>query len=106
MKQAKPFYLSSKWMNKANRIKRRDGYQCQESKRYGEYREAELVHHIYPLEDYPELALVDWNLLSLSNYYHNKMHNRIDNSLTSLGLYWKRKRSKEFEEWKRNKNFK
>ena len=63
MKQAKAFYRDKKWQRKRLYILRRDGYKCQESKRYGQYSEATTVHHIYPLEDYPEIAFEDWNLI-------------------------------------------
>jgi 5-methylcytosine-specific restriction endonuclease McrA len=33
-----------------------------------------MVHHIKPLSDYPDLALVLENLLSLCNSCHNKEH--------------------------------
>ncbi|OZQ74694.1 endonuclease [Paenibacillus odorifer] len=35
---------------------------------------ADMVHHIKPLSEYPELALVLKNLLSLCNSCHNKEH--------------------------------
>ncbi|MNB67219.1 hypothetical protein D3C81_683110 [compost metagenome] len=74
---------------------------CQESKRYGKTEAATTVHHIYQLEYWPELALMDWNLLSLSEKKHNAMHDRVTHELTELGLEWQRKRQREFEEWKK-----
>ena len=100
MKQTKPFYQSIKWKRKRAYILRRDNYQCQEAKRYGKYREATAVHHIYFLEDCPELAYMDWNLISLSEEYHNRMHDRTTGQVTEVGLYWQRKRRREFEKWK------
>ena len=91
MKIVNPFYTTAKWKAKASKIKRRDGYQCQECKRYGKTSAAEQVHHINPLEDYPYLAWENDNLLSLCNACHNKMHNREDHSLTSFGLRWVKK---------------
>lgn len=93
------FYESRKWKKKREHILRRDAYQCQESKRYGKYAEATTVHHIYPLEEYPELALVDWNLISMSTAQHDRMHDRKTDKVTSLGMYWQRKRRREFEAW-------
>lgn len=61
---------------------------CQESKRYGKTEPATTVHHIYPLEFYPELAFVDWNLISLSDKQHNAMHDRVTHELTAVGLAW------------------
>jgi len=52
----------------------RDNYQCQYSKRYGKIKEAQMVHHIFPRSEYPEYALSDWNLISLTYESHNKMH--------------------------------
>lgn len=62
--------------------------------------QANTVHHIYFLEDYPELALVRWNLLAVNGDVHNTFHNREDGSPTAIAIYWQRKRKKEFEEWK------
>lgn len=73
---------------------------CQESKRYGKSIPATTVHHIFPVEFYPELALVDWNLLSLSNDKHNAMHVREGHELTELGMQWQERRKKQFEEWR------
>lgn len=76
---------------------------CQESKRYGRTIEANTVHHIYTVEEYPELAYTDWNLISLSHSEHNKMHDRVTNKITHKGRYWQRQRRREFNEW-RNEN--
>ena len=58
---------------------------CQESKRYGKRIDANVVHHIFPADDYPEYQWEDWNLISLSNTMHNSMHDRTTNKLTALG---------------------
>ena len=97
------FYESRKWKKKREHILRRDSYQCQESKRYGKYAEATTVHHIYPLEEYPELALMDWNLISMSAAQHDRMHDRKTGKVTAAGLYWQRKRRREFEAWKKSR---
>ena len=85
------FYKTSKWKHKRASILRRDGYLCQYSLRYGKRIDADTVHHIYSLEDYPEYALCSWNLISLSNQAHNKMHDRTTNKLTELGEALKNK---------------
>lgn len=59
---------------------------CQISKRYGKQVPAELVHHIYPVDEYPEYAYCLWNLISLSNVEHNKLHDRVTRQLTADGL--------------------
>lgn len=79
------FYDSKKWLEKKSRILRRDGYMCQISKRYGKMIPAELVHHIFPLDEFPEYALEDWNLISVSLKVHNTLHDRRTNRLTEEG---------------------
>lgn len=86
-------YKSKKWKVKRLIILRRDEYLCQESKRYGKSVKATTVHHIFPVEDYPELAYVSENLLSLSDDKHNKMHDRVTGKVTKLGKYWQEKAS-------------
>lgn len=70
---------------------------CQESKRYGKTELATTVHHIYPLEFYPELAFEDWNLISLSDKQHNAMHDRVTHELTALGQAWQERVRSKFE---------
>ncbi|MNH78584.1 HNH endonuclease [compost metagenome] len=83
------FYKSRKWKNKRERVLRRDEYLCQECKRYGKATPAATVHHCNPLEYYPELALVSWNLVSLCNPCHDTMHDRASHELTEAGNRWK-----------------
>lgn len=78
-------YNSKRWELKREHILKRDKYLCQESKRYGKRIEAETVHHIWPVSEYPEYAWSDWNLISLASKVHNKMHDRVTNKLTELG---------------------
>lgn len=85
------FYKGKRWQIKRKKILRRDGYMCQISKRYGKRIDADTVHHIYPLEEYPKYAYCDWNLISLSRAEHNKLHNRVDNSLTKEGIVLKQR---------------
>lgn len=47
MKETKRFYKSNRWKHKREHILRRDGYKCQEAKRFGAYEEATTVHHIW-----------------------------------------------------------
>ena len=84
--QIEQFYLSKKWKRKRLAVLRRDGYQCQISKRYGKAEAAEVVHHIFPLEEYPQYALKDWNLISLSQAKHNTLHDRNTHRLTQEGV--------------------
>lgn len=96
-------YKDKRWLRKREVILRRDEYLCQESKRYGKRVQANTVHHIYPVEFYPELTYVNWNLISLSDSRHNEMHDRITHEITDKGKRLQERRKKEFEEWEKNK---
>lgn len=78
-------YETTKWKKKREKILRRDKYQCQESKRYGRIVQADTVHHIFPVEEYPEYMYEDWNLISLSAAQHNAMHDRDTHKLSAKG---------------------
>lgn len=86
MKITDPFYKSTRWERKRAHILRRDGYMCQESKRYGKRVQANTVHHILPRDRFPQYAWEDWNLISLSAEQHNRMHYRDTDDLTAAGL--------------------
>ena len=58
---------------------------CQYLKRYGRRVEATHVHHIWPVEDFPEFAFERWNLIALSQEAHNMMHDRTTGKLTAVG---------------------
>ena len=79
-------YFDKKWKYLAEKAMRRYGYTCQISKRYGKRVPAEVVHHIYPVDEYPEYAYCLWNLISLSRSAHNKLHDRENNKLTAEGV--------------------
>ena len=68
---------------------RRDGYRCQEAKRYGRSEPATTVHHIWSVEDFAEYAYCLWNLVSLSSSAHDEMHDRKTRKLTAKGIAWK-----------------
>jgi 5-methylcytosine-specific restriction endonuclease McrA len=68
------FYKSKAWEKKRAAILRRDKYLCQECKKYGRTTQAVTVHHIQHLEDRPDLALENTNLVSLCQKCHNKAH--------------------------------
>ena len=89
------FYNSTAWKRKRAWILKRDGYQCQLAKRYGKAKEAETVHHIFPLEHYPEYALKDWNLISLCKEEHNKLHDRDSHELTEAGKELQRRTARK-----------
>lgn len=78
------FYLSKRWRDKREHILKRDGYQDQLEKRAGKSVPAVMVHHIFPREQYPQYALSDWNLISLSIETHNSLH-LFNGNLSPLG---------------------
>lgn len=67
-------YDDVRWKKKRNAILRRDRYKCVRCARYGISRQATEVHHIKPVDEYPELAFEDRNLLSLCHACHNAQH--------------------------------
>ena len=91
IKMAWDGYKSKRWAAKRKEILRRDRYQCQQCRRYGLAVDATVVHHAHPVEDYPELAWCEWNLVSLCAGCHNAMHDRETGALTDLGMSWRRR---------------
>ena len=81
-------YESARWKHLRAKALRRDGYLCQRAVRYGKRVPAEVVHHIYPVEEYPEYACCLWNLVSLSRAAHNALHQRSTGALTEEGKAW------------------
>lgn len=80
---------NKRWRRLRLQALRRDGFRCREAARYGRAVEAEVVHHIWPAEEWPEYAYELWNLVSLSAAAHDAMHDRITQKLTPLGQRWK-----------------
>lgn len=78
-------YGTAKWKRKRLHILRLDGYVDVIARRYGRTEPAEVVHHIYPADSYPEYAWQDWNLISVSKGTHNKLENRNTGELTEMG---------------------
>lgn len=79
-------YKARRWERLRAQVMRRDGYRCQLSKRYGKAVPAELVHHIYPVDEFPEYAFEPWNLVAVSRAAHNKLHDRDSDNLTAEGI--------------------
>lgn len=79
-KESDPFYHSRAWKRIRQQALSRDRGMCQDCMaklRAGvsvKPRRAEMVHHIIPLEERPDLALRLDNLISLCNQCHNKRH--------------------------------
>lgn len=97
------FYKDKRWVSRRLKMLKHDSYECQNCKRFYRTREAKVIHHIYFYEDYPMLGLLKWNLVSLCNECHNRMHDRINDKATRLGLEWQEKRVKEFNLYFKNK---
>ena len=77
-------YGRERWKRKRKKILRRDKYIDKIKSRYGITEGANIVHHIYPSDEYPEYAWEDWNLISVSNATHRELHKK-DGSLTKKG---------------------
>lgn len=95
-------YNSKRWKKVRARILRLDKYRDVVALRFGKRREANTVHHIYPVEEYPEYQWEEWNLISVSSTTHNKMHDRNTNKLIGEGLALM-KRTKPGVNWRKNK---
>lgn len=80
------WYTSRRWQHKREQIMRRDGYICRYESRFGRRVPAELVHHIFPREEFPQYAMASWNLISLCRASHNVMHDRDTRELTAEGI--------------------
>ena len=70
----KDIHKSKRWREKRKQILKRDNYLCQECKKYGRRVDGEVVHHIIHVDEAPELAFVDDNLVTLCSKCHNKLH--------------------------------
>ncbi len=78
-------YKEPKWIAKRNHILKRDKYIDKYLFRYGKFKTADTVHHIFPKEDFPEYQWEDWNLISVSKDTHARLHYRSGNRLTQKG---------------------
>lgn len=83
------FLVSKVWLAKRQKIMRRDGYMCQYAKRYGKSEPGYIVHHIFPRSEFPEYALEDWNLITVSMKAHKTLE--ADGGLTDEGVAWLRR---------------
>lgn len=83
-KEADPFYNTGKWKRAKAAALDRDGGLCVRCRELGRFTIdrngkrwpvlAEMVHHIKPRKDYPELELTLDNLMSLCNSCHAEVH--------------------------------
>lgn len=81
-------YKDTRWNHKRRAVLKRDCYRCRNCKRYGKTTEANTVHHVKPVESYPNLYLDSSNLISLCGTCHNRMHDRVTDELTDMGREW------------------
>lgn len=93
---SKEFLNSALWLRKREHILKRDNYECQLSKRYGKHVQAEMVHHIFPRQEFPQYALNDWNLISLTLHQHQTLHGD-GGSLSEEGVKLLRKTARKYE---------
>lgn len=71
------FRSSQQWKNKRAEILLRDNNQC---KICGNKNNLQ-VHHIYSLDNYPEMKLENSNLITLCNSCHHDVHNQVYSSI-------------------------
>lgn len=75
----------SRWTHLRAYILKRDKYLDQVELRYGKRIEANIVHHVFPRELFPQYTYEAWNLISVSNKTHNELHVRDSHKLTAKG---------------------
>lgn len=78
-------YKEHRWVVLRKRILARDKYTDQVWKRYGKYKNADIVHHIFPVEYFPEYQYEEWNLISVAKSTHQQLHDRDNDQLTDMG---------------------
>ena len=88
-------YDTKRWKHLRESVLRRDGYQDQLELRTGKRVNADTVHHIFPVDMYPQYKWCSWNLISLTNENHELMHNRLTKRLSPLGLRLMREKAEE-----------
>lgn len=70
----KDFYKSYAWQQTAAAARKRQNNECQRCKAKGFYNRCEIVHHIKPLKQRPDLAYDLDNLECLCLDCHNEEH--------------------------------
>lgn len=79
------FESTKRWQDLRKAVMARDKYLDQLELRSGRKVNAQMVHHIFPADKYPEYKWSAWNLISLTNENHELMHNRMTGELTAIG---------------------
>ncbi|WP_307786997.1 HNH endonuclease [Pseudogracilibacillus auburnensis] len=82
--EQRKFYNSMEWRRKRDETLKKHNYECLWCKREGKVTTKDNaileVDHIFELEQYPKLALVDDNLRVLCKYHHNQRHDRFEHA--------------------------
>ena len=86
----KQFYKTNKWVALRNTALIRDKYMCQCCKANNKAVNATCVHHIFPIERYPDYKYELWNLMSLCDKCHDEMHNHYTGELSKKGMLFLR----------------
>ena len=79
------FYKSKRWLKLRAAALRRDRHQCQLEARRGRLVEAQVVHHIFPREQFPEYQWELWNLISVTAENHKQLHEKYGGKLSTVG---------------------
>ena len=79
-------YKEPRWVALRKRILVRDKYIDQYWKRYGKFINADIVHHVFPVDKFPEYQWEEWNLVSVSKATHQQLHDRENDELTDMGI--------------------
>ena len=81
------FINSKRWQIKRLNVLRRDQYLDQYIlRKTGRMVTANTVHHLLPKEEFPQYAMCDWNLISLSQQTHlHVVHHFRTGKLTKIG---------------------
>ncbi len=66
-RKTNPFYLTKEWRHKRRIVIEADKKECQYCKARGYYSKAVSVHHVKPIEQFPELALEDYYIDAYGN---------------------------------------
>lgn len=94
MKEIKT-YTEPRWRRLREQVLRRDRYTDQILIRYGKIKNAEMVHHIFPKDEFPEYQYEPWNLISITKATHNLLHDRATDELTEKGVELLKRTAKE-----------
>lgn len=84
------FYKTNKWVALRNTALIRDKYKCQCCLANNKQVNATCVHHVFPIERFPQYSYELWNLMSLCDKCHDEMHNHYTGELSKKGMLFLR----------------